>query len=89
MPFSPCGALDLHQCADAGATVRAMQPRDRKMRIAIFNLESLDLSPKARVPLELRAKILRPALQRLQADVLCLQGGQWPAPTGARRGAIG
>jgi len=59
------------------------------MRIAIFNLESLDLSPKARVPLELRAKILRPALQRLQADVLCLQGGQWPAPTGARRGAIG
>ena len=43
------------------------------MRIASFNLESLDLPPKARVPLEVRAEILRPALQRLQADVLCLQ----------------
>jgi endonuclease/exonuclease/phosphatase family metal-dependent hydrolase len=43
------------------------------MRIASFNLESLDLPPKARVPLEVRAEILRPALQRLRADVLCLQ----------------
>src|SRR5262249_15191134 len=36
-------------------------------------LESLDLPPKARVSLEVRAEILRPALQRLRADVLCLQ----------------
>jgi len=43
------------------------------MRIATFNLESLDLPPKARVPLEIRAEILRPALERLQADILCLQ----------------
>jgi endonuclease/exonuclease/phosphatase family metal-dependent hydrolase len=43
------------------------------MRIATFNLESLDLRPKARVPLEIRAEILRPALERLQADILCLQ----------------
>lgn len=43
------------------------------MRIATFNLENLDLPPKAQVPLEARAEILRPALQRLQADVLCLQ----------------
>ena len=43
------------------------------MRIATFNLESLDLPPKARVPLEVRAQILRPVLQRLEADVLCLQ----------------
>jgi exonuclease III len=43
------------------------------MRIATFNLESLDLGPKARVPLEARAEILRPALARLNADVICLQ----------------
>lgn len=43
------------------------------MRIATFNLESLDLPPKARVPLEVRAQILRPVLQRLEADILCLQ----------------
>jgi endonuclease/exonuclease/phosphatase family metal-dependent hydrolase len=57
------------------------------MRIATFNLESLDLSPKARVPLEVRAKILRPALQRLQADVLCLQevNGQHLPGQGGRR----
>jgi hypothetical protein len=29
------------------------------MRAATFNLESLDLPPKARVPLEVRAEILR------------------------------
>src|SRR5262245_42428404 len=43
------------------------------MRIATFNLESLDLPPKARVPLEVRAEVLRPALRPLRADVLCLQ----------------
>lgn len=43
------------------------------MRIATFNLESLDLPPKARVPLESRAGMLRPALERLDADVVCLQ----------------
>lgn len=43
------------------------------MRIATFNLESLDLPPKAHVPLEMRFDILRPALTRLDADVLCLQ----------------
>jgi len=37
------------------------------MRIATFNIESLD------VPIEPRAAILRPALERLEADVLCLQ----------------
>ena len=62
------------------------------MRIATFNLESLDLAPKASVPLDVRAKILRPALKRLNADVLCLQEVNkaaaictrsnffWPAP---------
>ncbi|MGE0766476.1 MAG: endonuclease/exonuclease/phosphatase family protein [Hyphomicrobiaceae bacterium] len=43
------------------------------MRIATFNLESLDLPPKASAPIEVRAQLLRPALARLDADVLCLQ----------------
>jgi endonuclease/exonuclease/phosphatase family metal-dependent hydrolase len=43
------------------------------MRIATFNLESLDLPPKAAMPLDTRAEVLRPALERLQADILCLQ----------------
>lgn len=43
------------------------------MRIATFNLESLDLPPKAHVPLEARAALLRPALARLEADVVCFQ----------------
>ena len=57
------------------------------MRIATFNLESLDLPPKARVPLEVRAEMLCPALERLQADVLCLQevNGQHTAGQSVRR----
>src|SRR3990172_3686323 len=53
------------------------------MRIATFNLESLDLPPRAEVPLEERIGLLRPQLERLEADVLCLQevNGQY------RRGA--
>lgn len=37
------------------------------MRVATFNLENLDL------PLGARARVLRPALERLAADILCLQ----------------
>lgn len=37
------------------------------MRIATFNIENLDL------PIEPRLAVLRPALERLAADVLCLQ----------------
>lgn len=43
------------------------------MRIATFNLESLDLPPRANMSLSARADILRPALARLDADILCLQ----------------
>jgi predicted extracellular nuclease len=43
------------------------------MRLATFNLENLDLPPKANVPLDVRAAVLRPALERLEADILCLQ----------------
>jgi hypothetical protein len=37
------------------------------MRVATFNLESLD------APVAPRARLLRPALERLDADILCLQ----------------
>ena len=43
------------------------------MRLATFNLESLDLEPKAQVAFETRAAVLRPALKRVAADILCLQ----------------
>lgn len=43
------------------------------MRIATFNLESLESGRRARVPLRDRLTMLKPALHRLGADVLCLQ----------------
>lgn len=43
------------------------------IRIATFNLESLDEPPRARASLESRIQALRPQLVRLRADVLCLQ----------------
>jgi len=57
------------------------------LRIATFNLESLDDRPDLEVPLSARIRILRPQLQRLEADVLCLQevNGQHPPGGGERR----
>ncbi len=43
------------------------------MRIATFNLESLDAGSKSAASLADRIAILRPQLMRLDADVLCLQ----------------
>lgn len=43
------------------------------MRLATFNLESLDVPPRSQVALEERIDILRPQLERLEADILCLQ----------------
>ena len=43
------------------------------MRLATFNIESLDVGPKAHIDLETRIAVLRPVLERLAADVLCLQ----------------
>jgi endonuclease/exonuclease/phosphatase family metal-dependent hydrolase len=43
------------------------------MRLATFNVESLDLPPRAKLPIEVRAEALRPVLARLDADILCLQ----------------
>jgi endonuclease/exonuclease/phosphatase family metal-dependent hydrolase len=44
-----------------------------KIRIATFNVESLDDRPDLEPPLAERIRVLRPQLLRLQADVLCLQ----------------
>lgn len=55
------------------------------MRIATFNLESLDL------PLGTRPAVLRPALERLEADILCLQevnGQHVPGTPGRRLAAL-
>lgn len=43
------------------------------MRLATFNLESLDLPPRAPRPIEARIEMLRPDLERAAADILCLQ----------------
>jgi endonuclease/exonuclease/phosphatase family metal-dependent hydrolase len=43
------------------------------LRIATFNLENLDTGPQAEVPVERRLAVLRPQIERLHADILCLQ----------------
>jgi endonuclease/exonuclease/phosphatase family metal-dependent hydrolase len=43
------------------------------LRIATFNVENLDLPPKAQLSIAARAEVLRPVLERLDADILCLQ----------------
>lgn len=43
------------------------------MRIATFNLENLDDGPDIRPPLAERIPVLAPMLDRLDADILCLQ----------------
>ncbi len=43
------------------------------MRIATFNLENLDLPPRASHPIEVRIALLRPELERAAADIICLQ----------------
>ncbi|MGE4217935.1 MAG: endonuclease/exonuclease/phosphatase family protein [Alphaproteobacteria bacterium] len=51
-----------------------------RLRIATFNLESLDDAPGLDPPLPRRLAVLRPILDRLDADLLCLQevNGQLP-----------
>ncbi len=59
----------------------------QRLRIATFNLESLDDRPDIDPPLEARIAALRPQLLRLDADVLCLQevNGQRVPGGGPRR----
>jgi len=56
------------------------------MRIATFNLESLDLARDGEAAFARRAAVLRPQLEDLQADILCLQevNGQHVAGTSSR-----
>lgn len=44
-----------------------------KLRIATFNLENLDDKPGDKPTLDERIAVMRPQLQRLNADILCLQ----------------
>lgn len=57
------------------------------MRIATFNLENLDDGPDVAPPLAARLPVLAPMLERLDADILCLQevNGQRPPEGGPRR----
>jgi endonuclease/exonuclease/phosphatase family metal-dependent hydrolase len=57
------------------------------MRLATFNIENLDLEPDAGLPFEARIAVLRPILERLAADILCLQevNGQHVAGAPERR----
>lgn len=43
------------------------------IRIATFNVENLDDVPNQEPSLDTRAKVMRPQLNRLRADILCLQ----------------
>lgn len=54
------------------------------LRIASFNLENLDDGPNVRPPLAVRIPIMRPQLQRLRADILCLQEVHSQGASGSR-----
>jgi endonuclease/exonuclease/phosphatase family metal-dependent hydrolase len=43
------------------------------LRLATFNIENLDVAPKSEAAFQARAAVLRPALDRIAADILCLQ----------------
>lgn len=57
------------------------------LRLATFNLENLDWAPSRRLAFDARVRTLRPILQELEADVICLQEvcAQKSAPSFARR----
>jgi predicted extracellular nuclease len=54
------------------------------LRIASFNLENLDDGPHVEPPLADRIPIMRPQLQRLRADILCLQEVHSQGASGSR-----
>jgi len=55
-----------------------------KLRIATFNLENLDDGPNVRPALADRIQIMRPQLERIRADALCLQEIHSQGPSSAR-----
>lgn len=67
--------------------LRTIETEDYTLRIATFNLETLDLAPDGEAAFARRAAVLAPQLDRLRADVLCLQevNGQHVAGQAARR----
>ena len=44
-----------------------------KLRIATFNLENFDDKPGQKPTLQERIAVMRPQLQRINADIFCLQ----------------
>jgi len=54
------------------------------VRIATFNLENLDNEADAKPPLAERIQIMRPQLERLSADILCLQEIHAQGSSGAK-----
>ena len=54
------------------------------IRIATFNVENLDDEPGATPTLAERTTILRPQINRVQADILCLQEINSQGPAGGR-----
>lgn len=56
-----------------------------RLRIATFNLDSLDQGPGVEPPIEQRATELRPLLVGLDADILCLQEINAQPKEGPRR----
>lgn len=54
------------------------------LRLATFNLENLDDSPTQKPALADRIHIMRPQLQRVAADILCLQEVHSQGPANAR-----
>jgi endonuclease/exonuclease/phosphatase family metal-dependent hydrolase len=60
---------------------------NRNLRIASFNLENLDDKPGQRPELAARIAVLRPQIEQLHADILCLQevNGQHVAGQTSRR----
>lgn len=57
---------------------------DMPLRIATFNVENLDDVPGADPTLADRITIMRPQMERLRADVLCLQEVHSQGPSGNR-----
>ena len=54
------------------------------VRIATFNLENLDDGVTVQPPLAERIHIMRPQLERIAAEILCLQEIHSQGPPGSR-----
>jgi hypothetical protein len=54
------------------------------LRVATFNLENLDDGPDVQPTLSNRIRIMRPQLERVRADILCLQKVHSQGPNGAQ-----